>query len=98
MQVGVFSENDYLKVIPNDLSNLSQPTLIAFKDMHRLVGEEAYLESKFNPSNSVCDLKSLLAANPKSEHFKQLLSQWPFAVQCEENNLKSVAVQLGSRQ
>ena len=52
--------NEDVEIIANEHGHLTTPVCVAFTDTGILIGEEAKLQHKTNPSNTVYDLKRLI--------------------------------------
>ncbi|MFO0515405.1 MAG: molecular chaperone DnaK, partial [bacterium] len=73
--VGIF-KNGRVEIIPNELGNRITPSIVAFTDEERLVGEAAKNQGALNPSRTVYSIKRLIGRkyNDKEvQHDKKLL-------------------------
>lgn len=73
--VGIF-KNGRVEIIPNELGNRITPSVVAFTDEERLVGEAAKNQAALNPSRTVYSIKRLIGRkyNDKEvQHDKKLL-------------------------
>jgi heat shock protein 5 len=57
--VGIF-KNGQVEVIPNELGNRITPSVVAFTDEERLIGEAAKNQLTINPSRTLYDVKRLI--------------------------------------
>lgn len=57
--VAVF-KNGIVEIIPNELGSRITPSVVAFTDEERLVGEGAKNQSQINPERTVYDVKRLI--------------------------------------
>ena len=57
--VGIF-KNGQVEVIPNELGNRITPSVVAFTDEERLIGEAAKNQVTVNPTRTVYDVKRLI--------------------------------------
>lgn len=57
--VGIF-KNGQVEVIPNELGNRITPSVVAYTDEERLVGEAAKNQITVNPSRTLYDVKRLI--------------------------------------
>lgn len=57
--VGIF-KNGQVEVIPNELGNRITPSVVAFTDEERLIGEAAKNQATTNPTRTLYDVKRLI--------------------------------------
>jgi heat shock protein 5 len=57
--VGLY-KNGYVEIITNELGNRITPSVVAFTDEERLIGEAAKNQGTVNPSRTVYDVKRLI--------------------------------------
>ena len=57
--VGIY-KNGHVEIIPNELGNRITPSVVAFTDEERLVGEAAKNQGTVNPTRTVYDVKRLI--------------------------------------
>ena len=57
--VGIF-KNGQVEIIPNELGNRITPSVVAFTDEERLIGEAAKNQVTVNPTRTVYDVKRLI--------------------------------------
>jgi heat shock protein 5 len=57
--VGIF-KNGHVEIIPNELGNRITPSIVAFTDEERLVGEAAKNQGSINPRRTVYSVKRLI--------------------------------------
>jgi heat shock protein 5 len=77
--VGVFKDGR-VHIIPNDQGNRITPSVIAFTDTERLVGDAAKNQASLNPANTIFDVKRLIGrkfTDKTVQHDKKLL---PFEI------------------
>jgi len=77
--VGVYS-NGRVEIIANDQGNRITPSVVAFSDAERLIGEAAKNQAALNPTNTVYDAKRLIGrkySDPTVQKDKRLL---PFGI------------------
>merc|ERR1719240_930982 len=57
--VGIF-KNGRVEIIPNELGSRITPSVVAFTDEERLVGEAAKNQASINPTRTIYDVKRLI--------------------------------------
>ncbi len=57
--VGIY-KNGHVEIIPNELGNRITPSVVAFTDDERLVGEGAKNQATINPTRTLYDVKRLI--------------------------------------
>lgn len=57
--VGIF-KNGNVEIIPNELGNRITPSVVAFTDEERLIGESAKNQAVNNPTRTLYDVKRLI--------------------------------------
>lgn len=57
--VGIY-KNGHVDIIPNELGNRITPSVVAFTDEERLIGESAKNQAAVNPTRTVYDVKRLV--------------------------------------
>ena len=57
--MGIF-KNGQVEVIPNELGNRITPSVVAFTDQERLIGEAAKNQATINPTRTLYDIKRLI--------------------------------------
>jgi heat shock protein 5 len=57
--VGIY-KNGHVEIIPNELGNRITPSVVAFTDEERLIGEAAKNQAALNPSRTLYDVKRLI--------------------------------------
>ena len=67
-----------VEIIPNDLGNRTTPSVVAFTDTHRLIGEAAKAQITSNPQNTVFDAKRLIGRKFSDAIVQNDLKHWPF--------------------
>lgn len=73
--VGIF-KNGRVEIIPNELGNRITPSIVAFTDEERLVGEAAKNQGSLNPTRTVYAVKRLIGrkfADKEVQHDMKLL-------------------------
>ncbi|KAL4438227.1 hypothetical protein ABPG77_010588 [Micractinium sp. CCAP 211/92] len=77
--VGVW-QNGSVQIIENDSGNRTTPSMVAFTDEERLVGEAARNQAAQNPHNTVFDAKRLIGMRFSDPSVKADLEHMPFKV------------------
>ncbi|KAL4448440.1 hypothetical protein ABPG75_005659 [Micractinium tetrahymenae] len=77
--VGVW-QNGAVQIIENDSGNRTTPSMVAFTDEERLVGEAARNQAAQNPHNTVFDAKRLIGMRFSDSSVKADLEHMPFKV------------------
>ncbi|GLT77987.1 hypothetical protein SLA2020_495390 [Shorea laevis] len=77
--VGVWQQ-DRVEIIVNDQGNRTTPSVVAFTDNERLVGEAAMNQVARNPANSVFDAKRLIGRRFSDSLVQDDIKLWPFKV------------------
>jgi heat shock protein 5 len=57
--VGIY-KNGHVEIIPNELGNRITPSVVAFNDEERLIGEAAKNQVALNPTRTLYDVKRLI--------------------------------------
>ena len=57
--LGIY-KNGLVEIIPNELGNRITPSVVAFTDDERLVGESAKNQATINPTRTLYDVKRLI--------------------------------------
>lgn len=57
--VGIY-KNGHVEIITNEMGNRITPSVVAFTEDERLIGEAAKNQAALNPSNTVYDVKRLV--------------------------------------
>eukprot|EP00253_Pinus_taeda_P005193 PITA_05193 len=77
--VGVW-QNGGGDIIANDHGNRTTPSVVAFTDKERLIGESAENQVARNPNNTVFDAKRLIGRRFSDLSVQSNLGLWPFKV------------------
>lgn len=77
--VGVF-RHGRVDIIANDMGNRTTPSVVAFTDEERLVGDAAKNQSSMNPLNTVYDAKRLIGRKYSDSIVQNDLKHWSFKV------------------
>ena len=77
--VGIF-QHDRIEIIANDQGNRTMPSVVAFNDKERLIGEAAKTQIASNPKNSIYDAKRFIGLDFDSEQVQQEIDNATFDV------------------
>ena len=96
--MGVWRD-DKVEIIPNDMGNRTTPSVVAFTESHRLIGEAAKAQITSNPTNTVFDAKRLIGRKYSDQIVQNDLKHWPFKLIADENDKPLIEVSyLGKKQ
>lgn len=73
--VGIY-KNGQVEIIPNELGNRITPSVVAFTDEERLIGEAAKNQATVNPTRTLYDVKRLIGrryADPTVQYDKKYM-------------------------
>lgn len=65
--VGIY-KNGHVEIIPNELGNRITPSVVAFTDEERLIGEAAKNQATINPTRTLYDVKRLIGRKYKTKY------------------------------
>jgi heat shock 70kDa protein 1/6/8 len=77
--VGVF-KNGNVDIIANDQGNRTTPSMIAFTDTERLIGESAKNQAAMNPTNTLFGIKRLIGRRFDDATVQTDKKLWPFTI------------------
>eukprot|EP00808_Paulinella_micropora_P030310 g71915.t1 len=81
--VGVM-RNGQVEIIANDQGNRTTPSVVAFSDTERLIGEAAKNQAAMNPQNTVSSAKRLIGREFNDPTVQSDMKLWPFKVVSEQ--------------
>ena len=79
-------QGDRFEVISNDMGNRTTPSMVAFNDSERMIGDSARNQISANPTNTVFDAKRLIGRKFTDESVQSDLKHFPFKVKADNNN------------
>jgi len=77
--VGVY-KNGRVEIIANDQGNRITPSVVAFTDEERLIGDAAKNQAPMNPTNTVYDAKRLIGRDFTDKNVQADMKHWPFKI------------------
>ena len=83
--VGVF-QNGKVEIIANDMGNRTTPSVVAFKDSERLIGDAAKNQIASNVENTIFDSKRLVGKKFSDSTVKSDMKYWAFKVEADQND------------
>lgn len=84
--------NGAVEIISNDLGNRTMPSVVAFTDRERLIGEPATNQANTNPTNTIFGAKRLIGRVFEDETVQSDIKLWPFKVISDSNNKPLIQV------
>lgn len=88
--VGVF-QNGKVEIIANDHGLRTTPSVVAFTETERFIGDPAKSQASINPRNTVFDAKRLIGRRFDSKEVQEDIKHWPFEV-INENDKPKIQV------
>ena len=95
--VGVY-QHGKAEIIANEQGNRTTPSVVAFTDEERLVGDAAKNQSSMNPTNTVYDAKRLIGRKFEDESIQSDCQLWPFKVEPNPKGTPLVSVEYKGEQ
>ncbi|KAK2976849.1 hypothetical protein RJ640_009300 [Escallonia rubra] len=77
--VGVW-QDDHVEIITNDQGSRTTPSIVAFSDTERLIGEAAKNQEAMNPVNTIFEAKRLIGRRFTDALVQSDMKLWPFKV------------------
>uniref|UniRef100_A0A6C0IIJ5 Chaperone n=1 Tax=viral metagenome TaxID=1070528 RepID=A0A6C0IIJ5_9ZZZZ len=87
-----FWQNDRVEIIANEHGNRTTPSIVAFTDSERLIGDGAKNQSSQNPKNTVFDAKRLIGRKFSDAAVQSDIRHWPFDVTADTNDKPLIGV------
>ena len=89
--VGVWKDG-HVEIVANEQGNRTTPSIVAFTDTHRLIGEPAKAQMTTNPENTVFDAKRLIGRYYYDSTVQADLKHWPFNIIADESKKIKIEV------
>ena len=90
--VGVF-QNGKVEIIANDQGNRTTPSMVAFNDNERLIGDSARNQASSNPKNTIYDAKRLIGRKFSDSSVQQELKNLSYNVIKTSDDKTEIEVQ-----
>ena len=78
-------EGERFEVISNDMGNRTTPSMVAFTDSERMVGDSARNQISSNPLNTIFDAKRLIGRKFDDPNVQSDMKHFPFKVTKDKN-------------
>ena len=85
--VGVYQFNK-VEIIANEFGNRTLPSVVAFTDTERQIGEAAANAANSNPENTIFDAKRMIGRKSNDPILKKDIASWPFKVLLDSDKPK----------
>ena len=85
-------QNDRVEIIANEHGNRTTPSIVAFTDSERLIGDGANNQAAQNPKNTVFDAKRLIGRKFGDAAVQSDIRHWPFDVTADANDKPLISV------
>ena len=69
-----------VEIIPNDQGNRVTPSMVAFTDKDRLIGDAAKNQAGMNAANTIFDAKRLIGRKYDDPMVRNDVAKWPFEI------------------
>ncbi|XP_054786708.1 heat shock 70 kDa protein 18-like isoform X2 [Prosopis cineraria] len=73
-------QKDRAEIIVNDQGNRTTPSMVAFTDTQRLIGDAAKNQAAINPTNTIFDAKRLIGRRFSDHLVQSDMKLWPFKI------------------
>merc|ERR1719274_507185 len=78
--VGIYKQTGGVEIIANDQGNRITPSVVAFNDEERLIGESAKNQATLNPENTIFDAKRLIGRKFTDSTLQKDAKRLPFKI------------------
>ena len=85
--IGTF-QNGMVEIIPNSYGKRVTPSYVAFNGKERLLGESAFMQSAYNPENTVYEVKRFIGRNFEDASVQGDAALLPFKIVKENDKIK----------
>ena len=82
--VGIF-QNGRVEIIANEQGNRTTPSIVAFNETERLIGDAAKNQANSNPTNTIYEAKRFIGRTFDDEELQKNISNWSYKVIRTEN-------------
>lgn len=89
--VGIW-RNNTVEIIANEQGNRTTPSVVAFTETERLIGDSAKNQASANPKNTVFDAKRLIGRKYDDSSVQADKTHWPFTVRSGKDSKPVVEV------
>lgn len=72
--------NGKVEVLANEQGNFTTPSVVAFDDLERLIGDAAKRQIAANPENTLFDVKRLIGRKFNDPLVRNDMQKWPFKI------------------
>lgn len=90
--IGIY-KNGSVEIIPNDMGSRTTPSVVAFKDNERLIGQAAKNQSASNPKNTLFEVKRLIGRKFSDKVVQDDMKIWPYDVIKGDNDTPLIKVE-----
>jgi heat shock protein 1/8 len=95
--VGIY-QNSRVEIIANDMGNRTTPSVVAFKDSERLIGDAARNQIASNVENTIFDSKRMIGKKFNDSTVQSDIKYWPFKVNSDNNGKPVIKVDYNGEQ
>merc|ERR1719274_500527 len=82
--VGIYKQTGGVEIIANDQGNRITPSVVAFNDEERLIGESAKNQATLNPENTIFDAKRLIGRKYTDKTVQADKKLLPFQIKSQD--------------